>query len=228
MDLTHPLNPEFPYIPVPGLTHEFRAAPVATVEQNGVYALRWELVEHIGTHIDAPSHFDAAQPNLEALPADAFVAPIAVLDVRAQARRDHDYAVTPDDVLRWERRHGRLPDGAAVFMNSGWDALVGDPRRFLGTDASGTLHFPGFAAETCAFLVRERAVRGVGVDTVSFDIGPDAHFTAHKALFAGGKWGIENIAGLDRIPPAGATALIGAIPVVGASGSPIRLLAAFD
>ena len=228
VDLTHPLSPEFPYIPVPGITHEFRAAPVATMPQNGVYALKWELIEHIGTHIDAPSHFDASQPNLDALRVQDFVVPIAVVDVREQARRDHDYALTPDDVRAWERRHGRLPEHAAVFMRSGWDAFVNTPKQFLGTDRSGTLHFPGFSPETCEFLLRERQVSGVGADTISFDIGPDREFKAHKALFAGGKWGIENIANLDRIPPSGATAIIGAIPVVMASGSPIRLLAGFD
>lgn len=228
IDLTHPLSPEFPYIPVPGVTHEFRAAPVATIPQHGVYALKWELIEHIGTHIDAPSHFDPGQPNLEALSVRDFVVPIVVIDVREQARRDHDYALTPDDVLAWERRHGRLPENAAVFMRSGWDAFVSTPRQFLGTDSSGTLHFPGFAPETCEYLLQRRRVSGVGVDTISIDIGPDKKFTAHKALFAGGKWAIENIANLDRIPPAGATAIVGALPVVLASGSPIRLLAAFD
>lgn len=228
VDLTHPLSPEFPYIPVPGLTHEFRAAPIATMAQNGVYALKWELIEHIGTHIDAPSHFDASQPNLETFGVRDLVVPIAVVDVREQARRDHDYALTPNDVRAWERRYGRLPENAVVVMRSGWDAFVTTPKQFLGTDSSGTLHFPGFAAETCEFLLRERRVSGVGVDTISIDIGPDHAYKAHKALFAGGKWAIENIANLDRIPPSGATAIIGALPVVMASGSPIRLFAGFD
>ncbi|MEP6730503.1 MAG: cyclase family protein [bacterium] len=228
VDLTHPLSPSFPYIPIKGLTHGFRSKPVATIAKNGVYALEWQLIEHIGTHIDAPSHFNASQPNLELLPIENFIVPIAVLDLRAAAQRNHDYAVVPDDVRAWERRHGRLPENAMVVMRSGWDAFVGSSSQFLGTDSSGTMHFPGFAAETCEFLLRERHVSGVGVDTISFDIGPDSNFAAHKALFAGGKWAIENIAHLDRIPPSGATALIGAIPVVSASGSPIRLLAAFD
>lgn len=228
VDLTHPLSPEFPYIPVPGLTHEFRAAPIATMAQHGVYALKWELIEHIGTHIDAPSHFVAGQPNLEGLAVDDFVVPIAVVDVLERARRDHDYALTPDDLLAWERRHGRLPKNAAVFMRSGWDKFVDAPAEFLGTDSSGTLHFPGFAPDTCEFLLRERQISGIGVETISIDIGPDRQYKAHKALFAGGKWAIENIANLERVPPSGATAIIGAIPVVMASGSPIRLFAGFD
>jgi len=228
VDLTHPLSPAFPYIPIQGLTHGFRAKPIATIEKNGVYAMEWQLIEHTGTHIDAPSHFNAAQPNLDVLPVENFIVPMAVIDVRAQVRGNHDYALSPNDVHAWERQHGRLPDNAFVVMRSGWDVYVGSSQQFLGTDASGTMHFPGFAAATCEFLLHERHVSGVGVDTISFDIGADSHFTAHKALFQRPKWAIENIARLDRIPPAGATALIGAIPVVAASGGPIRLLATFD
>lgn len=227
VDLTHALTPQFPYIPIPGLTFPFEITPIATMESKGVYANQWRLIEHIGTHIDAPSHFFAGGHHLEKTPLRDLIVPIAVIDVRERCTRNHDYGVTIDDIRAYERKHGRLPARAAVFMRSGWDAKVGDHQAFLGQDSSETLHFPGFAKETCEFLVQERDIAGVGVDTVSFDIGPDKAYTAHKALFRGGKWGIENIANLVEIPPAGATAIIGALKVEKASGSPIRLLAAW-
>jgi kynurenine formamidase len=225
LDLTHPLSGDFPVIPIPGVTFPFRQTPIATLERNRVYANKWELTEHTGTHVDAPNHFAAGAPALDELPAGSLVAPLAVVDVRARAARDADYAVTVDDVRAWERRHGRLPRGAAVFADSGWDARATHPAAFLGRDAGGTLHFPGFAPETCAFLLAERDVVGVGIDTLSIDVGPAAAYPAHRVWFAGHRWAAECVAHLAQVPRAGATVWVGAPKVRGASGGPARLLA---
>lgn len=227
VDLTHVLNSRFPVIPIPGLTFPFEQKRIASIEDRGVYANEWRLIEHNGTHIDAPSHFIKGQVNLEKVPVDSLIAPVAVIDVTGKVAKDHDYAVTPDDILSWEKKHGRLPRGAAVFMLSGWAKRANDAKEFLNLDSTHTMHFPGFAAETCEFLTREREISGVGVDTISFDIGPDKEYRAHKALFRAGKWGIECINNLETIPPSGATVFAGALKVEGASASPIRLIALF-
>lgn len=227
VDMTHTLSSAFPVIPIPGLTFPFRQEVIATMEKNGVFANKWELIEHNGTHIDAPSHFAVGQPNLEGVPADTLIAPLAVIDIRAKAAKNHDAALTPDDILAWEKRHGRLPSGAAVFMWSGWEERAKSAKEFLNTDDSQTMHFPGFPPETCDFLLQERKISGIGVDTISFDLGADKEYTAHKALFRGGKWGIECVNNLANVPPKGATIFAGALKVAGASGSPIRLLALY-
>ena len=112
-------------------------------------------------------------------------------------------------------------------MNSGWAArATSDPKGFVNLDEAGRTHFPGFAPEAVEFLVTERKIPGIGVDTLSFDpAGSNATYPGHKILFEAGKWGIENLAGLDQIPPVGATVFIGALKVEGASASPIRVLA---
>lgn len=224
-DLTHVLSGDFPYIPIPGLTFPFKLTPVATLEKHGVYANKWELIEHNGTHIDAPSHFIAGQIDMEAVPAETLIVPVAVIDMTEKAARNSDIALEPDDILSWERRNGRLPVGAAVFMKSGWDrkAMQGD--AFIGMDTTNTMHFPGFSETACAFLVNERDISGVGVDTISFDIGADKEYRAHKALFRGGKWGVECINNLAALPESGAVAVIGAPKVKGASGGPCRIFA---
>src|SRR5437660_12902851 len=106
--------------------------------------------------------------------------PTVIIVFSKLAKRDADSAVTIDDVKAWEKNHGRLPRGSAVFMYSGWDVKAGDAQAYLGTDKSNTLHFPGFAEETWQFLVTERDIAGIGVDTISFDIGPAKAFKAHK------------------------------------------------
>src|SRR5262245_17335231 len=90
VDLTHTLTPSSPYIPVRDATFPFRKAPIATIEANGVYANRWELTEHIGTHIDAPCHFSPRAPCLEAVPLDDLFAEAVVVDLRARAASQPD------------------------------------------------------------------------------------------------------------------------------------------
>jgi len=148
-----------------------------------------------------------------------------VIDLRERARKDADALVTIDDLKRWEKAHGRLPRQCGVFLNSGWDAKAGDARAFLGQDDSKTLHFPGFSKEACEFLLNEREVAGLAVDTLSLDVGASTDFAVHKLWLGAGKWGLECVANLSKLPPAGATVFVGAPKVSGASGGPTRVLA---
>jgi kynurenine formamidase len=225
VDLTHALSEQTPYIPVPGLTFPFQKVPIATLATNGVAANRWHIHEHIGTQIDAPSHFVEGGANLEALPVDSLVVPLVVIDVSARARADADTAVEVRDIEAWEKVHGRVPARAAVLMQSGWDAKIGDAAAFMNQDASGVLHFPGFAPDAVTFLTRERDVSGIGVDTLSLDPGVDKTYQTHRVWLATGRWGVELVANLAQVPPVGATLFVGATKVAGATGGPVRLLA---
>ena len=222
LDLTHALSPAFPIWPgnVP-----IKVTNTATVAKDGYYANKWELVEHHGTHLDAPAHFAPKGVTAERLEASSLIVPAAVIDLRERARKNADAVVTIDDLKAWEKAHGPLPKKCGVFLNSGWDAKAGDTRAFLGQDDSKTLHFPGFSKEACEFLLAEREVAGLGVDTLSLDFGASKDFAVHKRWLGAGKWGLECVANLSRLPPAGATVFVGAPKVTGASGGPTRVLA---
>jgi kynurenine formamidase len=224
LDLTHALSPAFPIWPGPN-NIPIKVTNLAKVAKDGVFANRWELVEHHGTHLDAPAHFAAEGVTVERLEASSLVVPAAVIDLRERARKEADSVVTVDDLKAWEKTHGRLPKDCGVFLNSGWDAKAGDAKAFLGQDRSGTLHFPGFSKEACEFLLKERQVAGLAVDTLSLDIGASKGFAVHKLWLGAGKWGLECVANLSKLPPAGATVFVGAPKVVGASGGPTRAIA---
>lgn len=225
IDLTHTLDQDFPYIPVPGITFPFKLTPIATMEQNGVAANRWDIHEHIGTQIDAPSHFARGGAGLDGLPVEALIVPLVVIDISARAQADPDTAVTVADIAAWETRHGRLPDGAAVLMYSGWETRLRQSRAFVNADAGNTMHFPGFSLQAAEFLARDRQVSGIGVDTISIDPGNDKEFRTHKAWLGSGKWAVEAVANLQQVPATGATLFVGAPRVKGATGGPVRLLA---
>ena len=221
-DLTHTFSSSTPVFPS---FKPLRVTERFTIARDGFYANEITFDEHTGTHLDAPIHFVANAMTADRIPPDHLIAPLAVISIKARADKDPDASVSVDDVLAWEKAHGRLPAGAFVAMYSGWDAHVGDTRRFLNADAKNVLHFPGFSGEAAAFLVRERDVVGVGVDTLSLDKGAAPKFVAHLAFLGAGKYGAELLANLGTVPPSGATIMIGAPKHASASGGPARVLA---
>jgi kynurenine formamidase len=195
------------------------------LKKDGFNLYWWRIVEHAGTHLDAPIHFSEAGATAERIAADTLVVPLAVIDVAAKAALNADYQVTRQDLAAWESANGRLPDNACVAMNSGWAQHVGDAAKFTGKDAAGTFHFPGFAAEATEWLLQERRVAGLAVDTMSLDYGASKDFKTHYLWLPSGRWGLENVANLDKVPASGATLVVGVAKVKDATGGPTRLLA---
>jgi kynurenine formamidase len=221
-DLTYPLTTTFPAF-APG--EEASRRTYVTIEDHGYYMQEWRILEHYGTHVDAPGHFTSGGRLSTELPASELVTPAVVVDIAARAARDPDTTVTVDDIARFERRYGRIPRDAAVLMYSGWGAKVGDPDAYRGTDAAGTLHFPGFSPEATEWLLRHRRIRSLGVDTLSIDPGNSSTFDTHLILTGADRYGVENLANLDRIPRTGATIIVGLIPYQEGSGGQARVFA---
>jgi kynurenine formamidase len=185
----------------------------------------WRLSEHTGTHIDAPLHFSPDGRSVAELPVEDLIAPLVVIDIRAKADADPDAQVTPDDIKAWTDANGDIPEGAVVAMLSGWGAHVGtDKFRNVGDDGK-TMHFPGFHVEAVQQLMELPSVKAIAVDTLSLDHGPSPDFIVHNTWLPSGRYGIEAIANLDRLPASGATIVVGAPKVRGGTGGPARILA---
>jgi kynurenine formamidase len=223
-DLTHPLTTSLPMF-VPTEAPSRRTA--VTIEQDGYYQQEWRVLEHTGTHVDAPGHFTPGGRLAPELRIEELVPAAVVIDISTRAAAEPDTVVTIDDVRAHEQRHGRIPDDAAVLMDSGWAARIGDPEAYRGADAAGTLHFPGFGADTCEWLLEHRRIRSLGVDTLSIDPGVSTTFDTHLLLTGADRYGLENLAHLDRLPPTGATIVVGLIPFEEGSGGPARVLASW-
>ena len=222
VDLTHPLSPLLPVYPG---YKPLQIRERFSVARDGFAANEVTFDEHTGTHVDAPSHFVTGAVSADRLPVDRLIAPLAVISLADRAAKEPDTLVSIDDLVQWEKRHGRVPAGALVAMHSGWDARATDIDRFLNRDAKGTMHMPGFSEQAARFLVGERDICGVGVDTLSLDAGAAQKFVAHVAILGAGKYGVELLANLGRVPPSGATVIVGAPKHVGATGGPARVLA---
>jgi kynurenine formamidase len=220
VDMTHTLREDFPTFEG---TPPFTRSQVATLARDGYNMFRLTYDEHVGTHIDAPRHFTIDGATVDALPIEQLVCPLVIIDLRARAAADADCLLVPDDLLTHERAHGPIPEGACVALQSGWAARAGGA-GFRNLDAGGVMRFPGFRPDTVPALLA-RGVRAVAVDTLSLDHGSSKDFAFHAAWLGAGRWGMECTAGLDDLPPVGATLIAGAPKFAGSTGGPSRVLA---
>jgi kynurenine formamidase len=221
-DLTHVFRPTFPLAAGPAPTR----STLFTIERDGFYAQQWSFWEHTATHLDVPGHFiPGGRLVTQIEPAELMFVPAAVIDISDRAGRNPDSQVEVADLRRYERRYGRIPHRALVIMNSGWQSRVDDPDAFLGRDAAGKLHFPGFGADAAEFLLEQRDISGVAVDTISIDATAHADAPVHHLVLGADKFALENLAHLDRIPRSGAQVFVGVVPWEQGSGGPCRVVA---
>lgn len=192
----------------------------ATIDRDGYYLQRVSFGEQSGTHWAAAAHFSPGEPAADQIDAADFVFPAVVLDRRAEAAADPDYAVRVADVERWEAEFGGIPGHAAVLLRSGYDANWDNPAAYLGIDARGRPHYPGFGAEAARWLIDQRGIGALGTDTMGVDPGADAAFSANRLLLHGRRLHLENLRGLDQMPAAGGWIIVGGIRLAGGSGSP--------
>ncbi len=225
VDLSHVLSPRFPFIPVETKTFPFRMTPIATLDRDGVYANRWSLTEHVGTHLDAPAHFAPGGTTIDRIPIAALVVPAVIISIVDRVVRDPDAALTAADVRAWETIHGAIPVGAAVLAHTGWDRLASDAARFVAMDRDGTMHFPASPwtrSTSCSTSGTSRASGSTHCPSIPVARGNTLSTGASSRR---GKWAIECMKNLAALPPVGATVVVGAVDVEGASGAPARVIA---
>ena len=222
IDLSYSINDKL--VPWPGDEKWFEAKVNASVEKNGYFTRSFWMLEHYGTHLDAPAHFPPGKATVEQIPAKQLFGPAAVFDVWADGAKDADYQLPVSRVEDWEERHGRIPAGAIVLLRTGWAARWPDAQKYRNQDARGKMHFPGFSAEAAKLLI-ERKVNGLGCDTMSVDYGASEDFAVHHLTLGSGLYHLENLADLGALPETGAFLVVAPIKLEGGSGGPVRVFA---
>jgi kynurenine formamidase len=179
--------------------------------------------EHFGTHLDAPVHAGGTWTT-DQIPVARLMRPAVCLDIQAAVANDEDYRLTVEDVLRFEARAGRIPEGAVVLVATGWDGRWPDQARYMN-ERDGVKHFPGLSVAAASLLARERKVAGIGIDTPSVDYGPSEKFEVHHTTMPENVYHIENAANLTTLPATGFRVVVAPINLAGGSGGPTRLFA---
>ena len=229
VDLTHTYDEDTLYWPTSPSRFELEVLAHGLSPGGFFYSANvFSTPEHGGTHLDAPIHFAETGQAADQVPLERLIGPAVVLDVTAAAAADPDYRLVTAEVEAWEAAHGTVPAGAIVLLRTGWSERWPDALAYLGDDTPGdasNLHFPAFGAEAARLLVEERGVAVLGVDTASIDHGPSTAFPVHQIAAAFDVPGLENLTGLERLPPSGAWVVALPIKIGGGSGGPARVVA---
>lgn len=198
---------------------------VATLETDGYFLRSFTIGEHSATHMNAPNSFFKNGRSIDEYRPESLVVPAVVIDVRNKVVNNNDYVISFDDIRAWEGENGDIPAGSLVLFYTGFQAYWQNPERFFNADANGGLHFPGVDGDTTVFLLNERRIAGIGIDTHGADPGQDQEFRTNKEVLMKNGIILECLNNLDRLPPRGTTVVIGALALKGGSGSPVSVMA---
>jgi kynurenine formamidase len=235
VDLTAPLSEATPVIQLPppfANTRHFALEEISRYDDRGP-GWYWNDIstgEHVGTHFDAPVHWVTGREGIDVaqVPARQLIAPAVVIDKSRECADDPDFLLTVEHVEAWQAEHGPLPAGGWLLYRTGWSSRADDAGRFLNANETGP-HTPGLAPECARWLAQSTPIIGIGVETVGTDAGTahsfDPPFPCHAFMLGAGKYGLTQLANLDRLPVTGAVLIAGPLPIVGGSGSPARVLA---
>jgi kynurenine formamidase len=232
VDLTHTFDEDTVYWPTD--TRGFQLEELARGRTEGGFFYSANALctaEHGGTHMDAPIHFFEDGLAVDKVPLTNLVGPAVVIDVSKEATDNRDYRLTLADVEAHEARHGAIPHGAIVLLRTGWSTHWPDARAYLGDDTPGDaskLSFPSYGEEAAKFLIDERGVPVLGIDTASIDYGRSTDFAVHRIAAEKQVTGLENLTGLETLPPTGFTVIALPMKIAGGSGGPVRVIAILD
>ena len=230
LDLSYDYSSETIYWPT---SEPFRFDTVfAGHTEAGFYytAYKFCSAEHGGTHMDAPIHFSEGKKSVDQLPIEQLVGPAVVIDVSEAALKNRDYLVSTEDIKLWESSNDRLADGQIVLLKTGYGQFWPDAEKYMGTaergaEAVAKLHFPGLDPAAAKWLVENRNIKMIGLDTPSIDYGQSTLYESHQILFEANIPALENVANLDKLPKTGAFVIALPMKIKDGSGAPVRIAA---
>ena len=231
IDLTHDFSDETIYWVT---AKEFHLDTVAhgQTDQGFFYAANnFTTAEHGGTHIDAPIHFAKEGQTVDEIPLEHLIGQAIKINVSSKAFNNPDYLIGIDDFLQWEKDENiEIPDGSIILLETGFSKYYPNKLKYLGTEMRGPeavkdLHFPGLSAEAATWLIENRNIHAIGLDTPSIDYGQSTDFKSHVILLSENIPAFENLTNLDKLPSKGFTIVALPMKIKGGSGGPLRIVA---
>ena len=205
VDLSHHYEDGMPIFPgLPGPSFQ----PIAKVEEDGYAMSEYHLLNHIGTHVDAPAHQIAGGDTLDEIGLERLVTDAVTIDVSAREPG-------PLTTKELEPHLANIRDGDIVFLYS-------DNARNWGTEAYWTgWSYPD--ADAARALI-DKGISAIGFDGPSADPVDSATFDLHRIWLGAGRMIIENATNLDQLPER-AQVVVAPLKVRDANGAPARIFA---
>ncbi|HYM17954.1 MAG TPA: cyclase family protein [Micropepsaceae bacterium] len=223
IDLTHTITPDIPvwagFSPskfTPAIDPKSKL-PYAYAK-DGFEATHYDLsTDQLGTQLDPPAHWAPEYPAIDELPASYAVRPLVVISIAEQAAKDFGYQMQVSDILAWEKRNGKIPEGSVVFIRSDWSKRWPDPK--LATLSK----FPGVRLDALVFLHEQRRILMHGHEALDTDTTPNLE--GESWLMHHGYTQAEGVANLDQVPEKGCLVSIGFPKFKGGTGGYARYVA---
>jgi len=229
VDLTHPYNEKTIFWPTSPIKFEHKQLAYGDTVGGYFYsAYSFAMPEHGGTHLDAPIHFFKDKKTSEQIPLKKLIAPAVILDVSEKAKQDRNYRLTLADIQTFEKKHGKIAEGISFLLRTDWSDHWPNTKAYLGDDTPGDaskLSFPSFGVEAIKFLVHQRKVGLIGVDTASIDYGKSSDFLVHRIISEANIPALENLTNLASLPATGSLLIALPTKIEGGSGGPARVVA---
>ena len=173
-------------------------------------------VAGIGTHLDAPAHCIPGGRTIGDYDVNELLSPCVVVDVRPQVHES--YVISREDIAAFEAKHGVIQKNSVVLFWTGWDRFWSDAKKYRNN-----LEFPSVSGEVASFLVKERDIAGLGIDTLSPDC-PRNGYPVHQTLLSQNRYIIENVANLEKLPATDSFVLALPMKIKEGTEAPIRLV----
>ncbi len=231
VDLTHSFEPGIPHWK--GFPEEKRDTlywydPNVGTMGSGFYIQYFSHVGQWGTHVDPPAHFIRGLRTVDQIEVKEMVMPLVVFDVHEKVAANADYTITMDDVKAWEARNGAVPEGAFAVMRTDWSRRWPDMAAMQNKDANGVFHYPGWSLDVLKYLYEERKITASGHETTDTDPGSATtadDYSLERYILGQNHFQIELLADLDKVPEAGALAVVSFPKPKDGSGFPARVFA---
>jgi kynurenine formamidase len=189
-----------------------------TYAKDGFEATAYSLsTDQFGTQLDPPAHWAPEYAAIDELPPTFAVRKLVVISIVRQVERNFNYHLQVSDILRFERRHGRIPAGSVVFVRSDWSKRWPDPAL------SALTEFPGVSLDALKFLHLKRHILFHGHEPLDTDSTPTLEGEAW--LMHNGFAQAEGVADLSGVPATGCLLNMGFPRFGGGLGGFVRFVA---
>jgi kynurenine formamidase len=231
VDLTHPFEPGIPHwkgFPDEKRQRLYWYEPGGGQLGSGFFAESYSLVGQWGTHVDPPAHFVSGLRTVDQIGLKEMILPLVVIDVHEKVARHPDYTIKMEDVQAWEAKHGKIPAQAFVAMRTDWSKRWPSTSSMDNKDSQGVAHYPGWSFEVLKYLYEDRKITASGHETTDTDPGiatSKDDYSLETYVLRQNHYQIELLANLDKVPEAGAIAIISFPKPRGGSGFPARVFA---
>ena len=206
IDLTHPLTPDMPVYPgdeSPGFSLQSEKST------HGYQVSRISMDTHTGTHMDTAAHLLPEDRFIHDYPLSDFIGKGKVIDCSDQK----------DIEKSWLQKNLESPMPEFILIHTNCSRYWGEKSYFQS--------FPVLTKEAAGWLAR-LPLKGIGVDTPSFDETSSTSYDIHLQFLNKGIILIENLCNLDSLAGLEFTFFCVPLPLQVSDGSPVRAFALTD